>query len=81
MEAMSEKNDVKTWLLSRLGKMVDVVIIKKPSEEKPSETIWKGKGKVLRCVQQGVVLDLNASGASWWSRLWGNISVKNVVPR
>ena len=39
--------------------------------------VWKGTGKVLRCVQEGVVLDLNAGGASWWSRFLGPL---HVVP-
>ena len=81
MESTDSNLDVKTWLISMVGEMIAVVIIQKPQAEIPQQVLWKGKGKVLRCLQEGVVLDLNAGGASWWSRLWGNLGVKNVVPR
>ncbi len=80
---MNSNLDVKTWLLSMVGKMIAVVIIQKALAGIPQQVLWKGQGKVLRCVQEGVVLDLNAGGASvyWWSRLWGNGGVRYVVPR
>ena len=81
MESTSSNKEVKTWLLSMMGKMIDAVIIQKSHAGMPPQVIWKGQGKVLRCVQEGVVLDLNAGGASWWSRFWGNWGVKHVVPR
>lgn len=81
MESTSSNHEVKTWLLSMMGSMIDVVIIQKALAGIPQQVLWKGKGKVLRCVQEGVVLDLNAGGASWWSRIWGNVGEKNVVPR
>ena len=81
MESSPSNNEVKTWLLSMMGKMIDVVIIQKSYAGMPQQVVWKGRGKVLRCVQEGVVLDLNAGGASWWSRFWGNWGVKHVVPR
>jgi hypothetical protein len=81
MESTSSNHEVKTWLLSMMGSMIDVVIIQKALAGMPQQVLWKGKGKVLRCVQEGVVLDLNAGGASWWSRIWGNVGEKNVVPR
>lgn len=80
-ESIDSNHEVKTWLLSMMEKMIDVVIIQKSRIEIPQQVLWKGQGKVLRCVLEGVVLDLNAGGASWWSRLWGNVGVKNVVPR
>jgi len=81
MESTSSNHEVKTWLLSMMGNMIDVVIIQKALAGIPQRVIWKGQGRVLRCAQEGVVLDLNAGGASWWSRIWGNVGVKNVVPR
>lgn len=81
MESTSSNYEVKTWLLSMVGQMIDVVIMQKALAEIPQEVLWKGKGKVLRCVQEGVVLDLNAGGASWWSRIWGNLGVQHVAPR
>ncbi len=81
MESTDSSLDVKTWLISMVGEMIAVVIIQKPQVEIPQQVLWKGQGKVLRCVLEGVVLDLNAGEASWWGRLWGNVGVKNVVPR
>ena len=81
MESTESENNLKTWLYSMTGKMIQVMILQKPVADRPEHVIWKGQGKVVRCVQEGVVLDLNAGGASWWSRLWGNASVKHIVPR
>ena len=78
---MNSNLHVKTWLISMVAKMIAVVIIQKALAGIPQQVLWKGQGKVLRCVQEGVVLNLNAGGASWWSRIWGNVGVKNVVPR
>ncbi len=61
--------------------MIDVVIIQKALAGIPQRVIWKGQGKVLRCALVGVVLNLNAGRASWWSRIWGNVGVQHVVPR
>jgi len=49
------------------GKMIDVMILQKSVADRLEQVVWKGKGNVLRCVQEGVVLDLNAGGASWWT--------------
>ncbi len=70
-------HDVKTWLISMTGKMIDVMILQKSIADRLEQVVWKGKGKVLRCVQEGVVLDLHAGGASWWSRFFGPL---HVVP-
>jgi hypothetical protein len=81
MEATSSHYEVKTWLLSMLGKKIDVVIIQKAIAGIPHRVLWKGQGRVLRCVEEGVVLGLNAGGASWWSRIWVDVGVQHVVPR
>ena len=78
MESTDSKNEVKVWLISMMGKIIDVVILQKSCEGRSEEVVWKGKGKVLRCVQQGVVLNLNAVGTSWLSRFLGPL---HVVPR
>ena len=78
MEPTPSHDDVKTWLISMTGKMIDVMILQKSVADRLEQVVWKGKGKVLRCVQEGVVLDLNAGGASWWSRFWRPF---HVVPR
>ena len=78
---MNSNLDVKTWLLAMVGKMIAVEIIQKALAGIPQQVLWKGQGKVLRCVQEGVVLNLNAGGASWWSWIWGSVGVENVVPR
>ena len=79
MASTFSNQEVKTWLLSMVGQIIDVVIIQKAFAETPQQVLWKGKGKVVRCVQEGVVLELNAGGASWWSRLWGQRGVQHVV--
>ncbi len=78
MEPTPSHDDVKTWLLSMTRKMIAVMILQKSIADRPEQVVWKGKGKVLRCVQEGVVLDLNAGGASWWSRFLGPF---HIVPR
>lgn len=78
MDSTDSNNEVKTWLISMMGKMIDVVINQKPGDDMSEQVVWKGRGKVLRCVQEGVVLDLKAGGASWWSRFFGP---RYVVPR
>ena len=74
-------NDVKSWLLEMVGKVIEVKIVQKAAGQMPKQVVWKGPAKVVRCVDAGVVVDLNAGGASWWSRLFGNVGVRNVVPR
>jgi hypothetical protein len=81
MDSTDSNNEVKTWLISQIGKMIDVKINQASCDGRAEQVVWKGRGKVLRCVQEGVVLDLNVGGASWLRRFWGNWSVKNVVPR
>ena len=81
MESTDSNNEVKTWLMSNVGKMIDVVINQKLPEENSDQIVWKGRGKVLRCVRDGVVLELKAGGASWWSRIFGSWGVKYVVSR
>lgn len=78
MESTDSINEVKTWLISMMGKIIDVVILQKPDDGMSEQVVWKGQGKVLRCLQEGVVLDLNMGGASWWRRLWGLV---HVVPQ
>ncbi len=78
MEPSDLNNEVKIWLLSMIGKMIDVVIIQKHLTKRSEEVVWKGQGKVLRCVQDGVVLDLKTGGTSWWSRFLGP---SHVAPR
>jgi len=78
MESTDSNKEVKTWLISKIGKMIDVIINQKPSDGMSKQVVWKGQGKVLRCVSEGVVLDLNTGGASWWSRFLGPL---HVVPR
>lgn len=78
MDSTDVNNEVKIWLISMIGKMIDVVILQKPGDGISDQVVWKGRGKVLRCVQEGVVLDLKAGGASWWSRFLGP---RHVVPR
>ena len=81
MESTDSTNEVKAWLISMIGKMIDVMILQKLGDEMLEQVVWKGRGKVVRCVQEGVVLELNAGGASWWSRFWGSWGVKHVVSR
>jgi hypothetical protein len=78
MESTDSNNEVKAWLISMMGKIIDVVILQKPYGGRSEEVVWKGTGKVLRCVQEGVVLDLNAGGASLWRRF---LRPLHVVPR
>ncbi len=78
MDSTDSNNEVKVWLISKIGKMIDVMINQKSCEGRSEQVVWKGRGKVLRCVPEGVVLDLNAGGASWWSRFLGPL---HVVPR
>lgn len=70
MESIDSNEEVKTWLVSMVKKIIDVVILQKSDDEMSEQVVWKGKGKVLRCVQEGVVLDLNVEGTSWWSRFF-----------
>ena len=81
MESTDSTNEVKAWLISMIGKMIDVMILQSLGNEMLEQIVWKGRGKVVRCVQEGVVLELNAGGASWWSRFWGSWGVKHVVSR
>lgn len=81
MEPTDLNNEVQIWLFSMVGEMIDVVILQKSKAKRAEQVLWKGQGKVLRCVQEGVVLNLNAMGASWWSKLWGTWSVTRVVSR
>ena len=61
--------------------MIGVVILQQPLAGRPAQVAWKGQAKVLRCVKDGVVLNVHAGGASWLSKLWGNWGAKHVVPR
>ncbi len=80
MESTNSIDEVKAWLLSIVGNMIGVVILQKAEAGKPEQVLWKGQGKVVRCVQEGVVLDLNA-GASWWSKFLRPWNVTHVAPR
>ena len=79
-ESTNSIDDVKTWLLSMVGNMIGVVILQKAEAEKSEQVLWKGQGKVVRCVQEGAVLDLNA-GTSWWSKFLRPWNVTHVAPR
>ncbi len=81
MEPSVSSLDVKTWLLERVGKLIDANITRQSTDARPSQIIWKGCAKVVRCVDVGVVLALKAGGGSWWNRIFGNVTVKNVAPR
>ncbi len=78
MDSTDSNNEVKTWLISQIGKMIDVKINQTSCDGRSAQVVWKGRGKVLRCVQEGVVLDLNVGGATWWGRFLGHL---HVVPR
>jgi len=78
MESPGSNNEVQTWLISQIGKIIDVEINQKSCDGRSEQVVWKGRGKVLRCVQEGVVLELNAGRASWWSKFLGPL---HVVPR
>jgi hypothetical protein len=78
MESPGSNNEVQTWLISQIGKIIDVEINQKSCDGRSEQVVWKGRGKVLRCVQEGVVLELNAGRASWWSKFLGPLP---VVPR
>ncbi len=75
MESTDSHHEVKTWLISMTGKMIAVVILQKSIADRLEQVVWKGQGKVLRCVQAGVVLDLNHGRSSWWNRFWGPLHV------
>jgi len=75
MESTDSHHEIKTWLISMTGKIIDVVILQKSAADRLEQVVWKGQGKVLRCVQDGVVLDLNHGKSSWWNRFWGPLHV------
>ncbi len=81
MASTFSNQEVKAWLLTMVGRVIDVVIIQKALAETPQQILWKGQGKVVRCARVGVVLELHAGGGSWWSRLWGHRGVHHVVER
>ena len=81
MDLTDSNHEVKSWLVSMTGNIIAVVIHQKPMAGKAEQVLWKGQGKVVRCVQEGVVLDLKTGGFSWWSKLWGNWGITHVVPR
>ena len=74
-------DEVKTWLLSIVGKIIDMMILQKAEAGESEHVLWKGSGRVLRCVQDGAVLDLNGGGASWWSKFFRPWPVTHVAPR
>jgi len=80
MNSTDSTNDVKAWLLSMVGKMIEVLILQKAEAGRSEQMVWKGRGKVLRCVLDGAVLDLNSGGRSWWSRFFKNWHVTHVAP-
>ncbi len=79
-ESIHSIDEVKTWLLSMVGNMISVVILQKAEAGQSEQVLWKGQGKVVRCVQEGAVLDLNA-GTSWWSKFFRPWNVTHVAPR
>jgi len=84
---MSEAQDVndqaKTWLLSKVGKIIDVVILQRGSGGHQGKVFWEGQGKVLRCAKPGVVLELQmGESQSWVKRVlhfFPNLGRKYVV--
>lgn len=80
-ESTNSNHEVKTWLLSMMGNMISVLILQKSDAEKSGQVLWKGRGRVVRCVVEGAVLDLNAGGASWWSKFLRPWPVTHVAPR
>jgi len=74
-ESTDSHHEVKTWLVSMTGKMIAVVILQKSVADRLEQVVWKGQGTVLRCVQAGVVLDLNHGRSSWWNRFLGPLHV------
>ncbi len=79
-ESSDSNHEVKVWLLSVVGSIIGVVILQKAEVGHSEQVLWKGQGKVVRCVQEGVVLDLNA-GTSWWSKFLRPWNVTHVAPR
>ena len=79
-DSIDSNHEVKAWLLSMTGKMIRVLILQKSEAGKSEQMLWKGQGKVVRCVNEGVVLDLNA-GTSWWSKILRPWNVTHVAPR
>ena len=70
MDTINPHEEVRVWLLSMIGHMIAVMILQKAETDRSEQVLWQGQGKVLRCVQEGAVLDLNAGGATWLSRFW-----------
>ncbi len=74
---------VKSWLLARVKKVIDVVILRRSAEGRPKKVIWEGQGKVLRCASSGVVLELgDGASHSWWGGIlhfFKNLPVRYVV--
>ncbi len=79
-ESTNSLDEVKAWLLSVVGNMIAVVVLQKAEAGESEQVLWKGQGKVVRCVLEGVVLDLNA-GTSWWSKFLRPWPVTHVAPR
>ena len=73
MDSTDQNHEVKTGLISMTGMMIHVVILQQSVADRPEQILWKGK--VLRCVHEGVVLDLHAEGAPGWRRFLGLLHV------
>ena len=81
MERDSE--GVKAWLTARVGKTIAAMVVHKEVPNQAEHIEWRGKAKVLRCVEQGVVLELHG-GPSTTSfggvfHFFRNIFLKHVV--
>jgi len=74
---------VKAWLIAMIGKTIAVSVVQKASNREEKQVLWMGKAKVLRCVEQGVVLELRTGqSTTWFGRVFyffRNIALKHVV--
>ncbi|MEE8126161.1 MAG: hypothetical protein V3T42_10140 [Nitrospirales bacterium] len=78
-----ESELVKTWLKSMVGKTIAARVVQKASQIQAEHIVWRGRAKVVRCVEPGVVLELHAVQFTPWFggvfRFFRNIFLKHVV--
>lgn len=78
-----EFGGVKAWLMSMVGKTIAARVVQKASRTQSEHILWRGKAKVLRCVEQGVVLELGRGLSTNWAggvfHFVRNIFLKHVV--
>ena len=74
---------VKAWLMARVGKTIAARVVQKASRIQSEQVLWRGKAKVLRCVEQGVVLELGSGLSTTWGgsvfHFVRNIFIRHVV--